>query len=140
MPPPRKVSGAQPTRRPLAAAAASTCWPSARDKASGFSQWTFLPAAMAARLTGVCAWGVVRLTTIWISGSASRSSTVQARGTLNSAARASARRTSMSASATRSSTLNARQPLMYAGLMFPQPMMPILTGSMGGSWWVMSNE
>ena len=124
MPAPKKVSGAQPTRTPFSFAAAITLAPSLRSTASGFSQWTFLPAAMAARLTAVCAFGVVRLMTILMSGFASSSSAVQATGTLCSAARFWARLMSISATATRSRISNMRQPLMYAGLMLPHPMMP----------------
>ena len=52
--------------------------PSSRVMASGFSLWTLLPASSAVSATSACAFGMVRFSTISISGSASSSSTVSA--------------------------------------------------------------
>ncbi len=49
--PPRKVSGAQPMRTPLALAASISVFASAMVMPSGFSEWTCLPAATACRPT-----------------------------------------------------------------------------------------
>ena len=59
-PPPKKVSGAQPSSTPARAAARTRSSPSARCTASGFSLHTCLPASMAARDTAWWAAGMVR--------------------------------------------------------------------------------
>ncbi len=127
-PPPRKVSGAQPTSSPRSAAAASTLRPSSRVTASGFSLYTCLPASSTSRLTWACTEGMVRLTTISISGSASRASGVRAR-IPNSAARASAAAADRSAQATTSMLWKVAHAVRYCVLMFPQPIRPTLTFS-----------
>src|SRR6202165_1852721 len=70
---------------------------------------------------------MVKLMTIWISGSAKSSLTVTAFGILNSAAFASASGIFRSAQAAISRMLKTRQPLTYAPKILPQPIMPILT-------------
>ncbi len=106
MPPPRNVSGAQPTRTPLALAISSIFLPSSRVTARGFSLWMLLPASMAAKATLACALGIVRFTTISMSGSASSSSTLIGL-TPNSSPLALARSGSMSAQPTTSKIWNA---------------------------------
>ena len=105
-PPPRKVSGAPPTSSFLRFARASIFLPSSRKMATGFSLWTLLPALSAASATLAWAFGMVRFTTISISGSARSSSTVQAFGTLNCSAFARACSGTMSAQATTSRISN----------------------------------
>ncbi len=73
--PPRKVSGAQPTRRPRVLASSSNGFASAVATPKGFSEWTCLPARSARSPTSTWASGTVRLTTMAIDGSASRAST-----------------------------------------------------------------
>ena len=90
-PAPRKVSGALPTRSPFSAASASRRLPCARRTASGFSEYTDLPAFSAASATFACAFGTVRFRTMLISGSRRSLRTEQALGILNSAALAFAR-------------------------------------------------
>ena len=70
----RRAGNAQPFRR----ASSSTCLPSSRVTASGFSTYTCLPASSACRQTAHALSGIVRLTTISISGSANSCSTVYA--------------------------------------------------------------
>jgi hypothetical protein len=74
----------------------------------------------------MCAFGIVRLTTISIAGSASSASTGTAR-VPNSAARASAAAGFRSATARTSSTGKRRAAFRYAPLIVPQPMKPMPT-------------
>jgi hypothetical protein len=133
-PPPRNVSGAQPRRTPVSAAAATTSRACSSVAASGFSDHTCLPARIAARLASACAKGGVRFTTSSTSGSAISSSGEQARGTLCSAAFCSARLKSRSAQAT-SSSGSRRQPAKYSSLTCPHPRMAtLMAASLGASY------
>ena len=90
-PGPRTVSGATPTRSPADAAVSSRRRASSRSTPSGFSVHTCFPAATIASETATCAAGIVRFTTMSMSGSSSTTSTPPARGTPYAAACARAR-------------------------------------------------
>ena len=82
-PSPKKVSGAQPTRRPRASAPCNKSHPSSRLIANGFSLCIDLPVRIAASPTSAWTSGVVRLMISSITGSAKASTMGSAWSTLN---------------------------------------------------------
>ncbi len=78
-PAPRKVSGAHPNLSPRRSASRTSLCPSSALTQSGFSENTCLPAVSAAWLTSKWALGVVRLTTMFTSGSRIKASMASAR-------------------------------------------------------------
>ena len=125
---PNTVSGAQPIRRPAAAAASSIAAASSGPTAKGFSWYTCLPARSAAIETGACACGGVRLTTSSTAGSASSSASGRAGTSRSAATRAAADATSSHTATSRTfgSLLNESR---YCPEMFPQPTTATVTGS-----------
>ena len=92
--------GALPPAAPVPAPGRAACGRTGGPAPSGFSVHTCLPASSAASPTSTCAAGMVRLTTISTSGSASSSTAVPECGTPCSAACAAARSRSRSATIT----------------------------------------
>ena len=75
-PAPKNVSGAPPRYSPFFSASATSRRPSSAVAASGFSEYTCLPAASAARDTSKCSAGRVRFRMTSTRGSRNASSIV----------------------------------------------------------------